>query len=66
MLQICFRPERVRPKLPAIQGIRANLVYIVSLQLGITVQFQKKKEVLVQLNLPWHRLFKLKLLNDQV
>ena len=31
MLTICVRPERVRPKLSSIQGIRANLVYIVSL-----------------------------------
>ena len=32
MLPICVRTERVWPKLPSIQGIRANLVYIVSLQ----------------------------------
>ena len=31
MLPICVRPERVWPKLSSIQGIRANLVYIVSL-----------------------------------
>ena len=31
MLPICVRPERVCPKLSSIQGIRANLVYIVSL-----------------------------------
>ena len=31
MLPICVRTERVWPKLPSIQGIRANLVYIVSL-----------------------------------
>ena len=33
MLPICVRPERVWPKLSSIQGIRANLVYIVSLAL---------------------------------
>ena len=32
MLPIYVRPERVWPKLTSIQGIRANLVYIVSLQ----------------------------------
>ena len=31
MLPICVRPERVWHKLSSIQGIRANLVYIVSL-----------------------------------
>ena len=31
MLPICVRPERVWPKLSSTQGIRANLVYIVSL-----------------------------------
>ena len=31
MLPICVRPERVWPKLSSIQGITANLVYIVSL-----------------------------------
>ena len=31
MLPICVRTERVWPKLSSIQGIRANLVYIVSL-----------------------------------
>ena len=31
MLPICVRPERVWPKLSSIQGIRDNLVYIVSL-----------------------------------
>ena len=31
MLPICVRPERVWPKLSSIQGIRANLVYTVSL-----------------------------------
>ena len=31
MLPICVRPERVWRKLSSIQGIRANLVYIVSL-----------------------------------
>ena len=31
MLPICVRTERVWPKLPSIQGIRANLVNIVSL-----------------------------------
>ena len=31
MLPICVRPARVWPKLSSIQGIRANLVYIVSL-----------------------------------
>ena len=31
MLPICVRPERVYPKLSSIQGIRANLVYKVSL-----------------------------------
>ena len=31
MLPICIRPERVWPKLSSTQGIRANLVYIVSL-----------------------------------
>ena len=33
MLPICVRPERVWPKLSSIQGIRANLVYIVSLRI---------------------------------
>ena len=32
MLPICVRTERVWHKLPSIQGIRANLVYIVSLK----------------------------------
>ena len=32
MLPICVRTERVWPKLSSIQGIRANLVYIVSLR----------------------------------
>ena len=31
MLPICVRTERVWPKMSSIQGIRANLVYIVSL-----------------------------------
>ena len=31
MLPICVRPERVWPKLSSIQGIRSNLVYLVSL-----------------------------------
>ena len=31
MLPICVRPERLWPKLSSNQGIRANLVYIVSL-----------------------------------
>ena len=31
MLPIYVRPERVWPKMSSIQGIRANLVYIVSL-----------------------------------
>ena len=35
MLSICVRPERVCPKLSSIQGIRANLVYIVSLDFAI-------------------------------
>ena len=34
MLPICVRTERVWPKLSSIQGIRADLVYIVSLVLG--------------------------------
>ena len=32
MLPICVRPEKVWPKLSSIKGIRANLVYIVSLK----------------------------------
>ena len=32
MLLIFVRPERVGPKLSSVQGIRANLVYIVSLR----------------------------------
>ena len=31
MLPICVRPVKVWPKLSSIQGIRVNLVYIVSL-----------------------------------
>ena len=37
MLSIFVRPERVGPKLSSIQGIRANLVYIVSLTVGYTM-----------------------------
>ena len=37
MLPICVRPERVWPKLSSIQGIRANLVYIVSLDIVSTI-----------------------------
>ena len=33
ILPICVRPERVWPKLSSIQGIRANLVYLVSLHI---------------------------------
>ena len=32
ILPTCARPERVWPKLSSIQGIRVNLVYIVSLR----------------------------------
>ena len=39
MLQICVRTERVWRKLPSIQGIRANLVYIVSLQKCNNIQY---------------------------
>ena len=42
MLPICVRPERVWSKLSSIQGIRANLVHIVSL----LVQYSSKKNKL--------------------
>ena len=41
MLPICVRPERVWPKLSSIQGIRANLVYIVSLRQKWNILWQK-------------------------
>ena len=34
MLPICVRPERVWPQLSSIQGIKANLVYVVSLKIS--------------------------------
>ena len=45
MLPNCVRPERVWPKLSSIQGIRANLVYIVSLPVTKLQEYQigKKK-----------------------
>ena len=41
MLPICVRTERVWPKLPSIQSIRANLVYIVSLRQKWNILWQK-------------------------
>ena len=53
MLPICVRTERVWPKLSSIQGIRANLVYIVSLSLiyyqGITHGNRVKRLITYQL-----------------
>ena len=56
MLPICVRIERVWPKLPSIQGIRANLVYIVSLHTTLYYahqtpngQMQRKEITLVLL-----------------
>ena len=46
MLPICVRTERVWPTLSSIQGIRANLVYIVSL-----IAFQRKQNLWPQCTL---------------
>ena len=48
MLPICVRTERVWPKLSSTQGIRANLVYIVSLGILIFSPVQ-----IIMTNLLW-------------
>ena len=66
MLPICVRTERVWPKLPSIQGIRANLVYIVSLKFAVMkfAEFARTPCICLLVGIHWNKKVSFKELFD--